>query len=398
MKEISCMVRTAAGASQKLLVRVESIDELYSQLEAKGETLLRIMRMSDAGSNGVSLSGKELLELFETMAALTGSGLKIQEAVEIAVQLPQSEKLGKAISDIHALIQKGQSFSTAFTASIRKLPALIGGMLEVGERTGRLDQVLQHCLGYMRTMQSLREKMSSAALYPGLVMSLMLVAVTALALLLPSIQANLGSLSGSGGAIQNGLDRLRGFLLVLIVILATPVVAYIVYKFGKPRNWTMARFIESTFMRLPIAGVVSTTSQLFSLAFTMEVLTGSGIPLHEALKLSANTMWSMSFKSTVARAAQSVKEGAFLSHALGGSKHIPVYFIRWVGIAERTGKPGQMFGQLRGYYQRQLDVTIARISGLIEPVLIVAVGGLLLTIVSMVVLPMFSSIYTMGPR
>jgi len=394
MKTVDIKVRDSQGKVRKDTVRLDNLDELYARIASRNETLLQINEIKEEVELSYNLSSKDMLELFETLGNLTLSGLRIQNAIDVALELPFQESLSRVVKELHARIQKGVGFSAAFSATIKRVPPLISGMLSIGERSGQLDKVIQHCTTYLRMMQSLREKIVSASMYPAFVLGLMVVGVTLLLFVfIPSLQQGLGALKSQSTAIGAGYDRVRVLLSVLLGMVAIPIGSVLMYRSARNSNTALAARMESFLLRFPAIGSVMTASQLFSLSFTLEVLLESGVPLQEALVLCRKTTWSIAYQAVLADAGQAVKDGASLSNALGKHSIMPAYFVRWISIAERTGRAGQVFGQLRIYYQKQLDVKIARLTGLIEPIMIAGVGMLLLAVISAVVLPLFS-IYT----
>lgn len=391
MKVISYRAVGLSGKAAKGELRAESVDELYAHLAGRRETLAEILEIREESAGRIKLSGKEMLELFETLGNLTESGLRVQNAIEVARELRFSRNLDAVVRGVDLRIERGGGFAQAFSESVARVPPLIDGMLRIGERSGQLDRVVGHCTAYLRMMQGLREKIASAATYPAFILALMGVGITLLlTVFIPSLQQGLGSMKGQAAAIGAGYDRIKLLLAVLLAIVALPVGTAAVYRWARGARQELASAIERALLRLPGIGAVATASQLFSLSFTLEVLLDSGVPLQEALGLSRQTIWSMAYRELLADAGQRVKDGAALSAALSRHQILPAYFVRWIGVAEKTGQAGRVFGQLRNYYQKQLDIMIGRLTSLIEPVMIAGVGMLLLAVISAVVLPLFS--------
>lgn len=396
MKRANCLIRQNDGQILKRVFIVDGLDELRETIARERCELLQMISMHEVEIINTHLSGAELIRFFETVSTLISSGLNLQQTMDIVSVLQNDAKTEQIVRSIRGDISKGMLFYEALTRAIPGLPPLVSGMIRIGEKIGYLDSVLTHLLNYMRLMQAMREKMVSAAMYPALIVVMVVFGVIGLAVFfIPQLEKSLSGSSVMAATIKAGFVNLRIGMVVSSILVAIPVGIFVLYRVSKTRSPNIAASIEQMVYRLPLVGLVVTTSQLLTLSYSLEVLSKSSVQLDESLRLSAESGSSVAYRQALGAAAGDLKNGMALSMALDRQKLFPVYFIRWVQIAEQTGKVTQVFGQLRQYYEKELDKQISRVMVMVEPVLIALIGGALLSVIVTIVLPLFS-MYSMG--
>jgi general secretion pathway protein F len=397
MLAIRAVVRQSDGSTRMVKRVAASLDGFRDGIEGEGGTLLRVLSADKADDGPQTLSRRELIDFLEGLSTLVVAGLTLQQALDVAATLPGSPRVALATGAVREDLRKGIQFSLSLGLRIRGLPPLVSGLAGIGEATGRLDQVLPPLVAYLRQSHRLREKLVSASLYPALILALGFGGVIALmTLFIPQLERSL--LSGNAAmaeGLRDGFSSLRAILGVIGAVLAAPIVALAAYRLARRRNPAAAARIERLLFRVPAAGAVARTSQLLGLSFSLELLGQNNIRLDDALGQAARSLWSVALGDLAVSAAQAVRQGVPLSRALSQGGILPAHFLRWIQIAEQTGKPAQAFSQLRLFFERELDRQLSRVMALIEPLLIALIGAVMIAAIVTVVLPLFS-VYSGG--
>jgi type II secretory pathway component PulF len=397
MLEIKALVRPAKGPPQRITTWASSLEGFREELEEQGGDLLELVTVREHDDGPQRFSAVELIDFLEGVATLSGAGLTLQHALDVAVLLRSTPRISMITRGIRDDLQKGTSLGASLSARIRGLPPLVAGMIGIGEKTGRLDQVLPPLVAYLKLMHRMREKLVSASLYPALIIVLGLAGVMALLFfVIPQLERSLSlGNTPAGDTLTAGFTNLRLILGAIGVSLGVPVLAFAAYRLSRHRGTGLACRLESLLFKVPVIGNIIRTTQLQALSFSLELLSANNVRLDEALGYASASLWSLSLRDLLENAAADLQRGVSLSQALDREGGLPEYFIRWIQIAEQTGKASHAFGQLRAYYERELDKQMSRVMTMIEPLLIALIGVLLVAAIVTVVLPLFS-VYSMG--
>lgn len=324
---------------------------------------------------------------------LLGAGLSLRDALSIARTVLEKSRPSQLIAELSRRVFEGASFSQAIDAMPEFFSPVYRGMVRIGERVGSLETVFGRLVSYLKTRNSMREKLVSALLYPIIVL---VVAAAALILLvvviLPTMEESFATFGGTATAsLEVVFLRIRvigfaaGALLILTVVLV--VVAFI----ARRTNGAFAATIDTTWLRIPWIGSFAVKARVLQLLFALETLVSGGVPLDSALVESGVAVGDHALRAVAARCAERIRVGMPLSRALDMEPLLPGRIARWVRIGERTGNVATVFSQLRAYYQGENERWSERFMALIEPALMILVGlGMVLIIVG-VVLPLLQA-------
>jgi general secretion pathway protein F len=339
---------------------------------------------------GPRLGATALALLTRQLATLLGAGLTIEQALNALID--QSERDGERhlLAAVRSDVLAGQPLARALGRHPAAFPQVYVTLVDAGERSGRLADVLARLADYTEEREQLRAKVALAFVYPALVTLVAVTVVTGLLLyVVPQVvqvfqNANqqLPFLTRALIGLSDFLRVYGGFVVIAIVLAALAARAAL----GVPRlraHW------HARVLRLPVVGALVRGLNTARLAATLAILVGSRVPLLASLRAGVGVVSNLPMKHALEDAAARVQEGASLSRSLGASRRFPPLMVHMIASGESSGRLAEMLERTATQSTRDLERRIAAFVALLEPLLILAMGGMVLAIVLAILLPIF---------
>lgn len=336
------------------------------------------------------ISEAALASVVRQLAALLNAGTPLFEALSIVASETESPRLSSALSEVRERVGEGVSLSRALSAHPKVFPEFLVRVAEAGEESGTLEEALIRVAEYLDSKASFREKVSSALVYPAVMVVVGAgVLFFLFAYVLPRITEVFEDSQRAFPLVTRALffivEGVSGYWPVLLVLTAA-----LVFGAGKIlRTEKGQEALERTVLRLPLAGSAYRKFQAASFSATLGHLLITGIPIIKALDLTSKVISASIYKKAVQRAAIEVAEGANLSASLKGSGLFPGMLIQMASTGERSGELGKLLVKASSYYEREFDTMVARALALLEPGLILVMGLIVGFIVLAILLPIF---------
>ena len=336
------------------------------------------------------LSRGELALLTRQFATLERAGLTIEECLNVLIDQSESAGARRLLAAVRARVLEGQSLSRGLAAFPSAFPQIYRAMIEAGEHSGKLGDVLERLADYTESRESLRNTMLTAFIYPTLVMVLAFVIVTFLLVYIMPQMTRVFSSVGQTLPLATRIlmatsDFVRSYgLLALAGAVAAVVAAWLMLRDqGLRARW------HATLLRLPIAGRLIRGVNAARFADTLGILTTAGVPLLASLQSAAAVLTNLPMKGAVEEAVRRVREGAALAPSLGTARLFPPLVIHLIASGEATGRLDTMLARAAEAQSRELENWVKRFTALLEPLLILAMGGIVLFVVIAILLPIF---------
>ncbi len=336
------------------------------------------------------LSSAELALITRQLASLSQSGLPLEEALLAVAQQNDQPRSKSILLGVRAKVMEGHSLADGFREFPQAFPELYRATVAAGEQSGHLDVVLERLADYTEARQELRQRITNAMVYPiALVVMALAIISFMLATVVPKIVGVFENTSAELPALTTGLiatsDFLRGYWpLVIAGAAAIGWLVWWILQQEKPR-----RNYHALLLRLPIVGRLSRGVNTARFTRTLSILAGSGVPILESLKISAEVIENIPMRDAVVEATVRVREGASISKSLAASKLFPPMMIHLVSSGEAGGRLEEMLARSASGQEREVDGLIAALLGILQPLLIVAMGGIVMVIVLAILLPIF---------
>lgn len=336
------------------------------------------------------ISASELAILTRQLASLSQSGLPLEESLLAVAEQNEQVRTKSILLGVRSRVIEGYTLADGLGDFPQAFPELYRATIAAGEQSGHLDIVLDRLADYTEARQELRQRISNAMIYPialvviaGAIISFMLATVV------PRIVGIFENASGELPALTRGLiatsNFLRDYWFLLIMAGAATIygVWWLLQRDGPRRKYH--RFL----LRMPITSRLTRGVNTARFTRTLSILSGSGVPILDALKIAARVIDNLPMRDAVTEAALRVREGASISKSLAASKLFPPMMIHMIASGEAGGKLDDMLARTAKYQEREVDGLIATLLGILQPLLIVIMGAIVMTIVLAILLPIF---------
>ena len=376
--------RTVTG-----VVQADTPRQARSQLRAQGllpSVVDRVSAGEARSSRGIAPA--ELALLTRQLSALLASGLTMEQSLNALAEEAVRPLTREVLAGVKAEIAAGASLAGAMAAYSRSFPDFYRALVQGGEESGALATVLAHLADYLDASQALKQKTLLALLYPALV-TLVAVAIVGglLVYVVPQVVQVFQQSRQALPLLTRGLIALSGALRAAWPYLALAAVA----AFATAR-WAWRRpgprlAWDAWLLRLPWLGAALRGLNTARFAATLAILVGGGVPLLSALASGARAMGNRFMRAAVETAAGQVREGAGLARALASTRAFPPLFTHLLASGELSGKLRQMLERAAQLETQALERRLAIMLALLEPVMILVMGGVVLLIVLAILLP-----------
>jgi general secretion pathway protein F len=347
-------------------------------------------RRSLPGRSRGRISALQLALLTRQLSTLASAGLTIEEALDTLIEQTDHAYMRQVLAGARGEVLAGQTLARAFAAFPNVFPDLYVTLVAAGERSGQLGRVLEKLADYTEQRQALRQQVGLAFIYPIIVSIVAISIVTfLLAYVVPQVVDVFSHAQQTLPLITRVLIAVSGFVRSTLIFWVVAVVAGLWVASIALRNPVLRLRFHSVLLHLPVVGRLIRDLNTARLANTLAILTGSGVPLLTALSAGNGVLTSLPLKHALDNAERMVREGAPLSRALASSGLFPPLLVHLVASGEASGKLDVMLERAAWHQTRELGRQVATLTALLEPALILAMGGLVLFIVLGTLMPIF---------
>jgi general secretion pathway protein F len=337
-----------------------------------------------------SMPATELSLFTRQLATLVQAGLPLEEALLAAGEQTESQRVKSIVLGVRSKVMEGHTLADGLGEFPKAFPELYRATVAAGEQSGHLDAVLERLADYTESRQELRQKIQNAMIYPVVLVTLSLLIVSGMLVYVVPKVVSVFTNTGRELPLVTQLlialsDFLRDYGLVLLILIgiATWAVRRILRQPGPRWAW------HSMLLRLPLLGRLTRGFNTARFTRTFSILTGSGVPVLDALRISAEVVINMPMQAAVQEAAARIREGAPIGKSLATGGYFPPICIHLISSGEASGELEAMLARAATNQEKEMDGLIAALMGLLEPALIIFMGAIVLLIVLAILLPIF---------
>jgi general secretion pathway protein F len=384
-----------AGNASDGLLEAENAKAARAALRAKGLVPLTVEPAVPKAASGKAsrlqprvFSAASLTVWTRQMAGLVGAGLTLERTLTALTDEAEDERQRQLVAHLRGEVNAGSSFARALATAPREFDEVYCAVVAAGEQSGALGAVLESLANDLEEQQALRAKLLGAALYPAIVSFIALVIVIFLVTyVVPQVA---GVFTNSKRALPllttvmlqiSAAVREWGWLAALLLAGGMAALA------NALRRPAFRLAFDAAWLKLPVIGRLARGYNAARFASTLAMLAGAGVPILKALQAAAETLGNRAMRADAVDALDQVREGAPLASALAAKKRFPGLLAMFARLGEQTGQLPRMLGraaqQLAGEVQRRAMA----LATILEPLLIVAMGGVVMLIVLSVLLP-----------
>ncbi len=397
MAEFLCRVADASGKSFTQMETASSEAEVRQRLAEKGFHIYSVrgrslpsLALRWPGRSRPRFSASDFFLFNQQFVTLIRAGLPILRAVELLAERSTRPGIRAVLRDIRERVRGGSSLSEGFRAQ-GLFPEVYISSLLAGERSGNLAGVLEQYIAYQRVTGTARRRLLTALVYPallvvvaaGVLSYVTLFVIPRFAELYSEMNVSLPALTV---AVVTVALNLRASLLVLLLVAA--VVAVVLLLVGRTEGGGQS--LDRAWMKIPLVGDIILKFRLAQFTRTLSTLLAGGIPLVPSLEVAGGAMGSPVLRHSITAAAVRVSEGQSLHAALARTGIVPDLVTEMIEVGESTGALPQMLDSVAEFYEEDLDTRLTTLLALVEPLLLVVMGGIILVILVALYLPIFS--------
>jgi general secretion pathway protein F len=341
-------------------------------------------------SLGKGLSAGDLAVLTRQLATLVQSSMPLEEALAAIGEQNDNARMKSIVLGVRARVREGHSFADGLKDFPRAFPTIYRATVDAGEESGHLDAVLERLADYTESRQELIQKIRNAMIYPAVLVSFCLLIVTLMmAYVVPKVVgvfSNTGEdLPGPTVVLIATSDFLQayGWLVLVMLVIAGFAFSRLLRQPGPRKKY------DAFMLRVPVIGRIIRGLNTARFTRTFSIMTGSGVPVLEGLRISGEVITSTPMRDAVADATIRIREGAPIGTSLGQAKQFPPLCIHLISSGESSGQLEAMLDKAAGQQEREMDGLIAALLNIVEPGMIIIMGVLVLSIVVAMLLPIF---------
>ena len=403
MAEFICRLGTPAGEVVTRTVEAPGVNEARARLEREG---FRVFNVAPPKTTGVTtltrfggrggqakVKANDFLLFNQQLAALVRAGIPILQAISMLRKRAASARLRAVLGDVEDQIRGGAALSKAFASQGNIFPRIYTASILAGERSGALDEVLLRYVSYMRRNVGLRRKIRGALAYPLFLLFASGCMVTFLTVYvvprMSDLFAGFGTELPTVTQIVLGLSK---WLSSNVLWFGPLFIGGAVVLFLWSRTEAGRLRVDATLLKIPLAGNLVVQLSIAQATRSLATLLAGGITLVESWEIAAESITNRELRRRSSAIMPMIREGRTFTESLEFANWVPMLAIDMIGIGERSGSLREMLDEVAVFYDAESEVRLEQLTTTLEPAILVVMGGIVVTILLAIYLPIIQSI------
>ncbi len=336
------------------------------------------------------VTDKDIVVFTRQLATMIDAGLPLVQCLEILSKQQENSTFKRTIGEIQADVEAGTTFADSMRKHPKVFDNLYSNMIEAGETGGILDTILNRLALFMEKTMALKKKIKGAMTYPAICLAIsILILVVILVFVIPVFEEMFSQMDAAlpvPTMIVVGLSNAFKEHLLWIIL---PIIL-LIYIFKKVYSTEKGRYrIDQFFLRLPVVGILIRKVAVAKFTRTLSTMLQSGVPILEALQVVAKTAGNKVIERAVFRVGDAIAEGRPMAEPLMESGVFPNMVVQMINVGESVGALDTMLEKIADFYDEEVDTAVANLTAMIEPFMMVFLGGMIGTLVVAMYLPIF---------
>ncbi len=386
------------GKEEKGILEADNVRQVRQLLRDSNLTPLEVNQVEkseNSNKNKKQRAGKvkaaDLALLTRQLATLVQSGSPLEEALATTAKQTEKRNVKHILSAVRSRVVEGHTLADGFKMFPSVFPDMYCATVAAGEQSGHLDAVLERMADYTETRQETQQRISNAMFYPVILTILsILIVVGLLVFIVPKIINVFDNVGQELPAMTQVLISISDFFRAYGLYLGVGLVlVYIIFKqMIKIPKWKSV--YHNFLLKLPVVGRMTRGLNTARFARTLSILASSGVPILDAMSISAQVVQNLPMRKAVENAAVKVREGMTINRALEQSSYFPPMTVHLIASGESSGRLDEMLERAAIQQERETDGMMTKMLGIFEPVLILVMGSVVLLIVLSILLPILN--------
>ncbi|MCX5896790.1 MAG: type II secretion system F family protein [Proteobacteria bacterium] len=383
-------VEAANEAAARLLLRKQNIQ--LGRIKEKPKDILANIALLQP-----KVTAKDLVLFTRQLSTMIDAGLPLIQGIEILANQEPNKTFQKILLQIKTDVEAGATFADALKKHPKVFDNLYTSLVAAGELGGVLDTILQRLATYIEKNEKLKGKVKSALVYPVTILIIAaVVVIVMLVFVIPVFQEMFSSLGGQLPALTQGVVDMSAFLRRNFLYLIAIVVG-IVVAFNRIRATDKGEyFFDRLALKLPIFGLLLRKVAVAKITRTLGTMITSGVPILDGLDIVAKTAGNRIVEEAIMATKASISEGKTIAEPLSKSGVFPSMVCQMVSVGESTGALDAMLIKIADFYDDEVDAAVEALTSLIEPFMMIFLGGTVGTMLAAMYLPIFKMAGAVG--
>ena len=395
MSEFVWEARARSGELRKGVMDADDEPAVQARLRSQQLMPTKIKKKSKGLSLnfGTGVDLKEVVTFTRLFATMIDAGLPIVQCLDILCNQTDNKFFAVILRDVKANVEQGATFSDSLRRHPKVFDQLYVNLVQAGEVGGILDTILNRLAIYNEKAIKLRRQVRGAMVYPSAVLVIFtLVLSVLLGWVIPSFKTifkDLGASDELPYLTQIVIAVSEAFIhwLPLIVLVAVGF-GFGIYYFNK--TYRGKKLFHTMWLKAPVIGPVLRKVAVARFTRTLGTLLSSGVPILDALEIVAKTAGNVVIEEAIMFTRSKISEGKNMAGPLMETNVFPPMVVQMVGVGEQTGALDAMLSKIADFYEEEVDVAVAALTSLIEPIMMVGIGGTVGVVLIAMYLPIFS--------
>ena len=390
--------KTAKGALQQSgEIVASSKEEVIAHLRKRNIIPATVTKKPTQFLSGLMMGkakDKDIVIFTRQFATMIDAGLPLVQALEILSKQTENKALAKVIGEVKIDVEGGSTFADALKKHPRMFSELYANMVAAGEAGGILDTILNRLAQYIEKAMKLKKKVKGAMIYPSVIISVaILVIAVIMVFVVPTFAKMFASLGGVLPLPTRIIVAMSDFLAGIggLIVLAS-IIGIVVFIVQFKRTEKGKTIIDAIMLKFPIIGVLILKVAIAKFTRTLGTLVSSGVPILDSLEITAKTAGNKIIEKAVYEVRKGVSEGKTLADPLEKAKVFPPMVTQMISVGESTGAVDNMLNKIADFYDDEVDNAVANLTSMLEPLIMVFLGGTVGFIVVAMYLPIFKLI------
>ncbi|MDI6754903.1 MAG: type II secretion system F family protein [Thermodesulfobacteriota bacterium] len=340
---------------------------------------------------------KEIVIFTRQFATMIDAGLPLVQCLEILSSQQDNPFFKETLIRVKGDVEAGSTFADALRKHPRVFNDLFCNLVAAGEAGGILDTILNRLAAYIEKAMNLKKKVKGAMVYPAAVMAIALIVVASLLIfVIPVFQKMFADMGGTLPAFTQLVINLSEFMQRYFLLVLALLVALFFFFKRYYRTESGRETVDSSLLKIPVIGELIKKVAIAKFTRTLSTMLSSGVPILEGLEIVARTSGNKVIEKAILKTKVSISEGKTIAEPLGASGIFPPMVVQMISVGESTGALDSMLSKIADFFDDEVDAAVAGLTALLEPLLMVFLGGAIGALVIAMYLPIFQMASIVG--
>ena len=382
----------SAANGEAVIAQLKEQNIMVTRVKAKAKDLKEYLTFLQP-----SVTAKDLVVFTRQLATMIDAGLPLVQCLDILGSSNENKTFKRVIADVKLGVESGSTFSESLNRHPKVFDRLYVNLVAAGEVGGILDTILNRLAAYMEKAEVLKRRVKSAMVYP---ISVTVVAFGIVVLMLvkviPVFEKMFSDFGGELPAPTQMVVALSNFVQTYLLHGFGIIIALIfLYKYVRSTD-KGCMVLDQFFLKVPVFGTLIRKVAVARFSRTLATMLSSGVPILDALEIVARTSGNMVVEREILLTKASIAEGKTIAEPLSKSKVFPGMVVQMISVGEQTGAMDTMLGKIADFYDDEVDAAVTALTSLLEPLMMVVLGGSIGSLLVAMYLPIFKIAESIG--